>query len=152
MKGRTVFTAVGAALMYFFDPQQGARRRNMTRDRTLAIFRRAGRRSARLGRGVAAEAYGVTQKVSHVREEPKEQPDDVTLARKVESEIFRDADSPKGQVSVNAVDGIVYLRGEVDEAQIAKLVADAEKVQGVQRVENLLHTPGTPAPATPEGG
>ena len=138
--------------MFFFDPQEGRRRRALAKDRAGALVRRLGRRSGRAGRAVSATAYGVTQKVTHLREEPKEQPDDVTLARKVESEIFRDADSPKGQVSVNAVDGVVYLRGEVDEAQIAKLVSDAEKVEGVQRVENLLHTPGTPAPATPEGG
>ena len=38
----------------------------------------------------------------------------MTLARKVESEIFRAADAPKGAVSVNAENGVVFLRGEVD--------------------------------------
>jgi osmotically-inducible protein OsmY len=39
------------------------------------------------------------------------------------------------------------LRGEVDSPElIDDLVVRARKVQGVQDVENLLHTPGQPAP------
>jgi osmotically-inducible protein OsmY len=70
--------------------------------------------------------------------------DDVTLARKVESEIFRDADSPKGQVSVNAESGVVYLRGQVkNPEQMKALEAAARKVDGVKDVNNLLHMPNT---------
>ena len=138
--------AVGAALMYFFDPQQGARRRNMTRDRVLAFFRRRGRGLARTGRNVAAEAYGVKQKATHVREEPKSF-DDQTLKAKIESEVFRPADAPKGDVSVNVEEGVVYLRGQLDDPS---LIEDLERrvrsVQGVEQVENLLHPPGTEAP------
>lgn len=138
--------ALFAALVYFFDPNNGARRRNMLRDRTLAFFRRGGRRAARAGRGVAAEAYGTAQKVRHLREQPKDY-DDVTLSRKVETELFREADAPKGRVDVNVQNGVVQLRGEVLSAQmIDDLVTRARAVQGVRDVENLLHLPGTPAP------
>jgi osmotically-inducible protein OsmY len=65
----------------------------------------------------------------------------------VESEIFRDADAPKGSVDVNAEDGVIYLRGEVDDEQtIERLVGAARGVEGVRDVRSLLHTPGTPAP------
>jgi osmotically-inducible protein OsmY len=139
--------AVGAAFMYFFDPQEGRRRRAMTKDRTAGLFRGAWRKTERAGGRVSAEAYGVTKKVTHRKEKEKDL-DDVTLARKVESEIFRAADAPKGQVDVNAVDGVVFLRGEVErEELIDDLVKGARKVSGVKGVENLLHTPGTPAPA-----
>ena len=138
--------ALGAAVMYFFDPQSGRRRRAMLRDRTLALFRRGARQAERTGRGVAAEAQGVAQKVTHLSEEPKPQPDDVTLARKVETEIFRDADVPKGKINVNAENGVVYLRGEADTQQMIDDLAErARKVQGVQGVENLLHLPNEPA-------
>ena len=137
--------ALGAAAMYFFDPQSGRRRRAMLRDRTLALFRRGARQAERTGRGVAAEAYGVAQKVTHLQEEPKDF-DDVTLARKVETEIFRGADVPKGKINVNAENGVVYLRGEADTQQmIEDLVERTRKVQGVQGVENLLHLPNEPA-------
>ena len=48
---------------------------------------------------------------------------------------------PKGKINVNAENGKVVLRGEVDSPElIDDLVAKARNVQGVQDVENLLHT------------
>jgi osmotically-inducible protein OsmY len=136
-----------AALTYFYDPQNGTRRRKMARDRFLGFFRQGGRSAGRAGRAVAAEASGLKQKATHLREEEKPQPDDVTLARKVESEIFRDAEVPKGQINVNAEGGVVYLRGELDDPDLIKdLEKAARNVQGVVEVENLLHAPGAPAP------
>jgi osmotically-inducible protein OsmY len=148
MKPFLLFAGIGAALAYFFDPRNGARRRHMTRDRTLAFFRQGGRKAERAGRAVSAQASGLKQKATHLREEEKPQPDDVTLARKVETEIFRPEDAPKGQVDVNVENGIVFLRGEVERPEIIKdLEGRARKVQGVREVENLLHTPGSSAPA-----
>jgi len=139
------------ALTYFLDPNNGKRRRKMLIDRVGGLFRGGVRRGERLGRAAAAEAYGAKQKVTHLKEEPKPQPDDVTLARKVETEIFRDADVPKGQINVNAEQGKVVLRGEVPRPEmINDLVAKARKVQGVQEVENLLHLPKAPAPGRTE--
>ena len=93
-------------------------------------------------KGAASQAKALKQRGTHLSEEPKPQPDDVTLARKVETEIFRDADVPKGKINVNAENGKVVLRGEVDSAElIDDLVEKARSVQGVQEVESLLHTP-----------
>jgi len=67
--------------------------------------------------------------------------DDVTLARKVETELFRPDDVPKGAISVNVNDGVVELRGELpDQAQIDQLGDTARKIAGVKDVNNLLHT------------
>ena len=138
--------AAGALLSWFLDPQGGKRRRHVARDRTFAFFRRGGRRAERAGRAVAADTYGVAQKATHLREEPKDF-DDVTLARKVETEIFREPDVPKGQINVSAADGVVSLRGEVQTPDMLNdLVERARNVQGVRDVENLLHLPNTPAP------
>ena len=152
MKPLLLLAGIGAALAYFFDPQNGTRRRNMTRDRTLAFFRQGGRKAERAGRAVGSQAYGLKQKATHLREEEKPQPDDVTLARKVETEIFRPEDAPKGQVDVNVENGIVFLRGEVERPEIIKdLEGRARKVQGVREVENLLHLPGSPTPSAAKG-
>jgi osmotically-inducible protein OsmY len=141
---RLRFAALGAAFAYFFDPDNGRRRRKVTSDRLAGLSRRHGKRLARAG---ASQARGLKQKAAHRREEPKPQPNDVTLARKVESEIFRDPDVPKGKIDVNAENGKVVLRGEADSAEmIEQLVGSARRVQGVQDVESLLHTPGEPAP------
>ncbi len=112
------------------------------------MFRGGVQRGSQAGRAVTSQAYGVTQKVTHTREDEKDLTDE-TLKSKVETEIFRDADAPKGQVDVNEI--VVYLRGEVEEDMIKDLEKSTRKVSGVKDVENLLHTPGSPAPATPEG-
>jgi osmotically-inducible protein OsmY len=139
---------VGAAIAYLFDPESGRRRRAMLRDRSGAFVRRGSRKAARLGESVVAEASGASQKVRHLKEEPREY-DDATLAQKVQSEVFRDGDVPKGQINVNAEDGIVVLRGEVDRPELMEeLVERTRKVNGVRDVQNLLHLPGTPAPTT----
>ncbi len=118
----------------------------MLRDRTAGFFRSGGRQAARAGRGVAAEAYGVSQKVQHLKEEPKDF-DDATLANKIRSEVFRDPDVPKGQINVSVQDGVAQLRGQVPRPElIDDLVKQTRKVQGVREVENLLHLPGTEAP------
>jgi osmotically-inducible protein OsmY len=141
------FAALGAALVYFFDPQNGRRRRAQAKERIPAFFRGKARHAERLGRTAQSQAYGVTQKVKHRKEEDKPQPDDATLAHKVETEIFRDAEVPKGQINVNAENGVVVLRGEVEQSELIRdLEQKTRKVQGVREVENLLHTPGTPAP------
>ena len=149
MKKFLTWTGLAAGLTYFLDPQQGNRRRKMAAQRAGGMFRRLLGRSRSAGRAVGSQAYGVTQKVANIREEEKELTDE-TLKSKVETELFRDADAPKGQVDVNVVDGVVYLRGELEEQMIDDLVASARKVSGVKGVENLLHTPGTPAPTAPE--
>jgi len=65
---------------------------------------------------------------------------DPALAAKVQSEIFRPADAPKGTVDVNVENGVVYLRGEVtSRAELKDLIDRAQAVDGVRRAESLLH-------------
>ena len=152
MKKLSIGALLGGLVAFLFDPDRGRRRRSVARDRALALVRGAARRSERTGRGVAAQAYGTAQKVIHLREEEKPQPDDVTLARKVETEIFRDAEVPKGKIDVNAENGVIFLRGEADRPELIEdLEAQVKKIPGVQGVQNLLHLPGEPAPNAPAG-
>ncbi len=73
--------------------------------------------------------------------------DDTELAHKVESVVFRDENLPKGEVSINAENGTVFLRGQVDSPDtIVRFERAVRDVEGVDGVENLLHVPGTPAP------
>jgi hypothetical protein len=73
--------------------------------------------------------------------------DDVAITRKVETEIFRDADVDKGKIDVNTADGVVWLRGVAkNPEQVKELEAKANAIPEVKRVENLLHLPNTPAP------
>ena len=105
-------------------------------------YRRAIRERAAIAAGKTKGAVATAM--------PSADVDDKTLAHKVETEIFRPADAPKGDVSVDVQHGVARLRGEVaDERWITRLGEDAEKVDGIKGVENLLHRPGTPAPERP---
>jgi hypothetical protein len=147
MKRIPLVAAIGAAVMYFFDPSDGTRRRHVLVDRVAAFFRQSGRQAARRRRALGSQAYGLKQRATHLREEKKPQPDDATLKSKVESELFRGPDVPTGQINVNAENGVVYLRGEVEQPELIEALGEqARKVQGVRAVENFLHGPGEPAP------
>jgi osmotically-inducible protein OsmY len=139
--------AIGAALAYFFDPDNGRRRRKLALDKAGKYLRQAGSEA----QGVGAQAGGMKAKATQLQEQEKPQPDDVTLARNVESELLRGADVPKGQINVNVEDGVVYLRGQLEQRDLIEdLGAQARKVQGVLAVENLLHVPGEEAQAKPD--
>jgi osmotically-inducible protein OsmY len=142
--------AVGAAAAYFLDPQGGAQRRNQTRDKAVSKAKHGAHDVAGTAKQAADTARGKVHAVTPSMPGKGESPDDITLARKVETEIFRPADAPKGGVSVNAENGVVFLRGEVaDREWIERFEAEARKVDGVEEVRNLLHLPGTEAPVAP---
>lgn len=98
----------------------------------------------------AGQVKGAAQSVTPGagRESADERLNDPALARKVESEIFRGEDVPKGDISVNAEYGVIYLRGKIaDRERMEKLVERARAVDGVRGVENLTHLPTETAPA-----
>jgi hypothetical protein len=142
----TVALAVGAALEFFLDPRSGKRRRKLLRDRVGAAARRRRRRIEREAHYEAGKVIGLAHAITH-RDHGAPQLDDVSLVRKVESELFRDRSVPKGQISINADRGIVVLRGQLeDPEQIRQIENKARKIAGVRDVENLLHRPGVPVP------
>jgi osmotically-inducible protein OsmY len=136
----------GAAGAYFLDPQNGKRRRHEAFDRAKAIVRRG----AAEGERKATYAAGVAKGAAHERTgagDGAEPLPDADLANKVRSEVFRAQEAPKGDVNVNAENGVVYLRGEVPDTETREqLETETRQVGGVGEVVNLLHLPGEPAP------
>lgn len=138
---------------YFLDRRRGHARRAGLQARTTGQLRRGRRRVAR---GVHARTARVRGRalalVNGVHRTREEEIDDVTLAHRVESTIFRDPHMPKGQISINAESGAVFLRGQVESPElIDDLVHAVGAVRGVRHVQSLLHLPGTPAPSAPAG-
>ena len=69
------------------------------------------------------------------------------LAHKVETELCRDPSIDKERININAEDGVVVLRGELERPeQIRKLEEAVRKVPGVRDVRSHLHLPHTPPP------
>ena len=92
--------AVGAMLEYFLDPNVGRRRRHGARDRARSRLRRGERRALVRARRAESHAVGIARRTINARRRAAEPLDDLTLAQKVESQLFRRANVPKGQVSV----------------------------------------------------
>jgi osmotically-inducible protein OsmY len=142
---------IGAAARHLLEPG----RRKQLRDQAVSTARSGASQAATTATHAAGKAKGAvaTATPSMPGSHKIDDVDDVTLARKVESEIFRDADAPKGEVSIDVQAGVVYLRGVVaDDTWIERLADGAKKVDGVKGVKNLLHRPGTPAPAAEPRG
>ena len=138
--------ATGGATLFFLDSLSGRRRRSRSTDRVAGSARRTLRKTARAGKRARSATVGTAKRVRHRSERPRDL-DDVTLARKVESELFRDPSVPKGQISINAQRGVVQLRGEVPTiGMVTELIERTRRIQGVRDVESLLHLHGVEAP------
>ena len=159
MSNMTTFLAgagFGAAVTYFLDPRAGSERRHVARDKAgqvaasapvQTVAHTAAEQAQKVGSTAAQQAQGVAAKAKSAATGGDSAPgDDNTLKAKVETEIFRDADAPKGAVAVTVVNGIVELRGETDEQWSERLESEAVKVSGVQGVRNLTHRPGETPP------
>jgi hypothetical protein len=122
--------ACGALVAYVFDPT-------------------AGRRLTRLGRAVGASYCAWVGKATHPRFTLPAPVDDVVLVARVKAVLFREHDFPKGRISIDAANGCVALRGEIERyEQIDQIESVVWGIPGVSDVENLLHMAGTPAPNT----
>jgi osmotically-inducible protein OsmY len=140
--------AAGAVAVYFFDPERGHARRTQFVDWSGARLRRGWSALNQLGARTGSSAAEFPQRMVSLRSGPRPA-DDLTLRDRVESEVFRNADLPKGQINLDVQSGVVTIRGLVDNAfQIASVEKAVLKVPGVVGVENLLHVDGTPAPNT----
>lgn len=138
--------ATGAAIAYLFDPVSGRGRRTRLRDMAISRARRTIGDVERRGRYVANVAQGrMTEMVSPGPD--NRTPDDATLSARIQSEVFGQADVPKDRLTLDVVNGVVTLRGELDsQEQIDDLAGRVRQVPGVGHVEVLIHLPGRTAP------
>ena len=131
-----VGAAVGAGLMYFFDPVRGRRRRARLRD--LAIHARRVEREllTKASRDAAHRARGLAERVRHAMND--DAPDGVVEAR-VRAQIGRVASHPSA-IEVQAVRGRLSLRGAVLASEAAAVVRCVERVPGVRvLIDQLDH-------------
>jgi BON domain-containing protein len=137
-------TALGFGIAYFFDPSSGAQRRNVLRDKLASKARGGAGSLAGAARGAGARAGGAVAAVTSDETIP---PNDEALKAKVESEVLGDPEVPKDSINIDVSDGIVALRGEVEDREVMQAVdAKVREVTGVRDVQNLLHLPGEPPP------
>lgn len=135
---------IGAAAAYLFDPDNGRRRRSQMMDMAAARTRRASRAAEGVGTQAMDRARGMAHEATSTSEPP---PSDRALVDKVRSEVLGGPEWRPYTINVDAVDGVVALRGQVERSeQVDQLREAVAAVPGVRAVENYLHLPGTPAP------
>lgn len=138
--------AVGAALMYYLDPDRGRRRRNIHRDKLGSWARRSGRVTTQQASFLGGQIQGAVQQ-SVPRRPDNPEPDDTTLKDRVESEVLRDKKIKQADIVFDVAKGVVEVRGQLDtQEDIDSVMQKVQKVPGVRAVHNYLHLPGTPAP------
>jgi hypothetical protein len=147
----TITGAVAGALtVYFFDPERGRTRRALFIDWSGARLRRGGRALNGLLIRTGDSTAALPQRMVQLRSGSRPV-DDLTLRDRVESEVLRNPELPKGQINFDVESGVVTVRGQVDSGiQISRTEKAVLKVPGVRGVENLLHVAGTPAPNSAE--
>ena len=126
---------VGAGLMYLLDPDRGARRRGLVRDRAT----RAGHK---LGGGLDATARDFGNRARGTVAEArarfrKEMVDDVVLYERVRSAIGRAVSHPSA-IDVTVSEGRVTLQGPVLEHELDDVLRAAGRVRGVTEAVNEL--------------
>jgi hypothetical protein len=137
MDSRALLAGVGcgAALAFMFDPDRGARRRAMVRDKAVRGTRRTRRAvdaticdMSNRARGIAASARGRWSGAPI---------DDITMVERVRARMGRVSTHPRA-IDVDARDGVVTLSGPILAAEVQDVMSTTAGVAGVVSVVNEL--------------
>jgi uncharacterized membrane protein len=126
---------VGAGLMYFLDPERGARRRALMRDRLTHASRITGDAAGATSRDIAHRASGVAARIRGASD--RGTVDDRVLLERVRSQIGRAVSHPRA-IDVDVVDGVVTLRGPILMDEVSDLIDAVDRVRGVRDIINNL--------------
>jgi osmotically-inducible protein OsmY len=134
-KAALVGVGVGAALMYFLDPDRGKRRRALVRDKVESAGNKASNYAEKMGRDIRNRAYGMVAETKALFR--NEEVTDSVLEDRVRAKLGR---SPVriGAIGVAAREGVVTLTGPILADELPKVLAAARLVRGVKEVNNQL--------------
>ncbi len=127
--------AVGAAAVYFLDPDMGAARRGRVLDRVRQGWQELEHGLGRLQEQITGADLDL--------EDAARPDDDLTVLGRVERTLYALPGFPRGSIDAEVVDGQLVLRGRVASAdQEREILEAAAQVRGVEAVESLLTAPG----------
>ena len=126
---------IGAALMYFFDPDRGKRRRALVRDKIEAAENKMGEYAGKMSRDIRNRAYGFALETKSIFQH-EEVPDGVLVDR-VRAKLGR-YPVHVGEIEVTASNGIVTLSGPITAEALPKVLRATKFVRGVKEVNNQL--------------
>lgn len=126
---------LGAAAMYFYDPQRGTRRRALLRDKLTRLINVSDDAVGTVAQDLGNRLQGLTAELRALGT-PGEAPDQVIVAR-VRSRLGRVCSHPSA-VTVEAQNGRVTLSGDVLAREHNLIVASIGAVRGVTDVVDHL--------------
>jgi uncharacterized membrane protein/CBS domain-containing protein len=127
--------ALGAALMYLFDPDRGNRRRKLLTDQITSLLSQSDDAIGKTGRDLRNRTRGLMAETSASLS--VEQPDDAVLVERVRSAMGRVVSHPHA-IEVTAQNGRVTLRGPILAYEIDDLLSAVSSVRGVSSTDNQL--------------
>lgn len=133
---------VGAALMYFLDPNRGKRRRALARDQVVHALRKGENGMEATMHDLNNRAHGLAA-VARNRFRDHDNPSDDVLVARVRSELGRVCSHPRA-VIITANEGTVIMSGPVLESEVDNILKAARAVRGVEAVENRLEVHASP--------
>jgi len=133
---------LGAALMYFLDPDSGRRRRAFVREKSGRYAREARDRQAALWHHARNRVHGAMATLRN-RAHSGELVEDSVLLERVRAALGHVVGDPQA-VDIRVRCGTVILKGPARQDQVGELIACVESVRGVREVENRLSLAGEP--------
>lgn len=133
--------ALGAGLMYVFDPIAGRRRRALARDKALHGYHEVSDQVSKVGRDLRNRAVGTMHDVRSRLH--RERADDRVLHDRVRSEIGRCVSNPSA-IDVRVSGGTVTLSGPILSRDVDSLLKCVWSVYGVKDLINQLEAHETP--------
>ena len=133
--------AIGAAAALILDPDRGARRRALIRDKVVRGRRRSGEALDTTMRDIANRAGGIAAVTRGARR--SEDVDDARLLERVRAKLGRVCSHPHA-IDVDVQGGEVTLRGPVLAGEVQRLLNTAAAVRGVNAVVNELEPHDSP--------
>ena len=139
MKPMTVCrsAALGAGLMYFFDPRQGARRRALLKDAFVRVSNDACHAADVTSRDLRNRFQGLKAEISSYFSGSSAPASDEQLLARIRSHLGRVSSHPRA-IEVQARDGRVTLRGPVLAAEAQRVFDCVRNVCGVRHVDNQM--------------
>ena len=134
--------AVGAALLFVLDPNRGAKRRAMVRDKLLRAGRVTSEGAGATARDMTNRARGVAATLRGRLSD--ENVSDEVLRERVRAKLGRASSHPRA-LDVDVQDGSVTLRGPILASEVRDVRAVAASVRGVQGVVDELEPHETAA-------
>jgi hypothetical protein len=126
---------VGAGLIFLFDPDRGANRRALIRDKVARTGHKTRDALGATRRDLGNRFGGAMAEARSMFGKPTA--DDRVLGARVRSELGRASSHPRA-IDVDAVNGVIVLSGDVLASEVSSIVSAVMSVRGVCRVHDNM--------------